>query len=181
VVLQNICYIKNMTQEKPRYTILPRVLVFVFRNNQLLLMRYSGSGKHMTSEKAERKDIYNPIGGHIEMGEDVIEAAVKEAKEEAGITLLNPKIKGVVNVSGFAGKNIMNFIVAGNTEDMGLKSTVEGELEWVDVENVPKLNVFSDLKQLLDKLLSIRENEMFVGTASFDGKFSLQNIHLRTI
>lgn len=167
--------------EKIRYTVLPRVLIFVFRDNKLLLMRYSGSGKHMTSEKIERKDIYNPIGGHIEMGEDVIEAAVKETKEEAGVTLENPKIKGVVNVSGFAGKNIMNFIVAGTAKDAGVRSTEEGKLEWVSIEKVSSLNVFPDLKLLLEKLLSLRENQMFVGTAKFNGKFRLQNIQLNFV
>lgn len=95
-----------MAQEKQRYMVLPRVLVFILKDDGLLMMKYSGKGENMTQEKLNRKDIYNCIGGHIEEGEDVIKAAIKEAEKEAGIRLLNPKVKGIINVSGFSGKNI---------------------------------------------------------------------------
>lgn len=167
--------------EKIRYTVLPRVLVFVFKGNQILMMKYSGKGENMTQEKNDRKDIYNCIGGHVEQGEDVIETAVKEAEEEAGIKLLNPKVKGIINVSGFAGKNIMNFIITGTTEEEPLKATLEGELEWVDIEQIETINIFDDVTPILDKLLSLREEEIFVGKINFDGKFKMLDISLRVV
>ena len=100
-----------MAEEKNRYTVLPRVLVFVFKDGKLLMMKYSGKGENMSQEKLDRKDIHNCIGGHVEKGEDVIETAVKEAQEEAGIKLLNPKVRGIINISGFAEKDIINFII----------------------------------------------------------------------
>lgn len=169
-----------MSEEKTRYMVLPRTLVFIFKEDKLLMMKYSGKGSNQTQEKADRKDIYNPVGGHVEMNESVIESAIKEAKEEAGVTLLNPRVRGVINVSGFAGKNVMNFVVSGTTNDEPTKSTLEGELEWVDLTNVSQLNVFPDLKPILDKLLSLKETEMFTGIAQFDGKFELQHIELTT-
>lgn len=144
-------------------------------------MKYSGKGGHITQEKADRKDMYNCVGGHIEQGEDVIEGAIKEAREEAGIKLLNPKVKGIINVSGFAGKNIMNFIIVGTTKDTPLESTEEGSLEWVSRDQVKELNIFPDLIPILDELFALKDDEMFVGKAVFDGKFKLESINFRTI
>lgn len=169
-----------MADEKPRYTVLPRVLIFVFKDDKLLMIKYSGKGEHQTQEKSDRKDIYNCIGGHVEQGEDIIETAVKEAKEEAGISLLNPKIAGVINVSGFAGKNILNFIVTGTTEDEVLKATLEGELEWVEKDKLLSLNVFPDMGPILEKLSTMKQNQMFVGVAEFE-KFDLKKINLKVI
>lgn len=143
-------------------------------------MKYSGKGGNQTKEKADRKDIYNPIGGHIEQGENVIQNAIKEAKEEAGITLLQPKIKGVISISGFAGKNMVNFIIVGTTKDEALKSTLEGELHWVELGDIESLNTFADIKPILDKILTVKPSKMFVGTASFVG-FKLVDIQLSVI
>ena len=95
--------------------------------------------------------------------------AVKEAREEAGITLLHPKIKGVINSSGFAGKNIVNFIIVGETNDEVLEATLEGELYWVPLREVSTLNVFADVRPILDKLQTLAPDQMLVGTSRFDG------------
>ncbi len=166
--------------EQQRYTALIRTLIFVFRDDELLLMKYSGKGTHQTKEKSDRKGIYNPIGGHVEEGEDIIENAIKEAKEEAGITLLHPRIKGVINSSGFAGKHIVNFIIVGETHDEVMQSTLEGELHWVQTTRVKNLTTFADMQPILDKLLTLKPEEMFVGTAAFEG-FTLLDLQLRTI
>ncbi len=168
-----------MPDEVTRYTVLPRVLVFVFRDSKLLMMRYSGKGEHMSQEKADRRDIYNCIGGHVEEGEDILETAVKEAKQEAGITLRSPKVKGIINVSGFAGKNVLNFIVTGETSDEAVKTTLEGDLEWVGIDDVAKLNVFPDMGEILNKLFALKNGQMFTGVAKFDGKFKLLAINLK--
>ncbi|OGI36445.1 MAG: hypothetical protein A2259_00830 [Candidatus Moranbacteria bacterium RIFOXYA2_FULL_43_15] len=170
-----------MAEEKNRYTVLPRVLVFVFKDGKLLMMKYSGKGENMSQEKLDRKDIHNCIGGHVEKGEDVIETAVKEAQEEAGIKLLNPKVRGIINISGFAEKDIINFIISGTTEDEPIKSSLEGDLEWIKTEQLKDINIFSDIVPILEKVLSLEDEEMFVGSAEFNGKFKLLNINLRTI
>ena len=168
-----------MSKEKTRYTVVPRVLVFVFKGEKLLMMKYSGKGENMTAEKADRKDIYNCIGGHVEKGEDVIETAIKEAEEEAGIKLLEPKVRGIMNVSGFAAKDIMNFIVSGTTDDEPIANSLEGELEWIEKGRLKEIKIFDDIVPILEKLLTLKNDEMFVGKAEFDGKFGLLDINMR--
>ena len=163
--------------ETPRYTVLPRTLILIIKNQQVLLMKYSGKGTHMTAEKEERKDIYNGLGGHVEEDEDVIENAKKEALEEAGINLLNPKVKGIMNVSNFSGKNVMMFIVVGTTEDELTTSTLEGDLEWIPFDKLDKINVFDDVKPFLETITKLKPEEMFLGKAKFDGKFKLLELN----
>ena len=38
---------------------------------------------------------YTLPGGHIEIGESIVDAIVREIKEETGLTILNPKLCGV--------------------------------------------------------------------------------------
>lgn len=163
--------------EKQRHTVIPRTLIFVFRKGKLLLIKYSGKGKHQTKEKEDRKDIYNALGGHIEANEDIIDNARREAKEEAGVDLINPKIKGIIHVSGFAGKDVMVFVVVAETNDDGLKSTLEGELEWVDPIKINSLNVFDDMRAITEKVMSLNDAQMLTGVSRFEG-FKLLDIKL---
>lgn len=160
--------------------VLIRTLIFVFRDDALLMMKYSGKGTHQTKEKTDRKDIYNPIGGHVEEGEDIVQSALREAKEEAGISLLNPKIKGVINIHGFAGKNMVNFIVVGETDDEVVKSTLEGELHWIPYGQLQGLNTFADIQPIVNQLQTLAPDQMFVGTANF-ADFKLLDLHFQTI
>ena len=56
--------------------------LLLFRDKELLLTQKRGGG--------DRDGIYLPLAGHVEEGETVIEAIIREAKEEANI-LLEPK------------------------------------------------------------------------------------------
>ena len=56
----------------------------------------------------------------------------------------------------------------------------DGELEWIGKDKVLTLNVFPDMGPILEKLMALKPNEMFVGTAEFE-KFDLKKINLRII
>lgn len=38
---------------------------------------------------------YTLPGGHIELGESIVDAVVREVREETGLTVLNPRLCGV--------------------------------------------------------------------------------------
>jgi 8-oxo-dGTP diphosphatase len=142
-------------------------------------MKFSGKGDNPSQEKSDRKDIYDPIGGHIEAGEDVLDNARREALEEAGVRLINPKVKGIIHAHGFAGKNIMLFVVVATTDDEGVKSTLEGELEWVNPNDIDKLNIFEDLKLIIEKVLTLNDGQTFTAVSHFEG-FKLKDIKFQT-
>lgn len=155
--------------DAPRHTVLLRTLIFVFREGRLLMMKYGDSGAGRSAEKAGRTGVYNPIGGHVERGEDVLESARREALEEAGIRLISPRIRGLVHIDGFAGKQMLNFLVVATTADEPVASSAEGELSWVDTSDVASLNVFDDVGPILAALLRLKSGELITGTATFRG------------
>jgi len=132
----------------------------------VLLIRYSDPGDAQTGEKSDRAGLYNGIGGHVE-GEDILVSAVRETWEEAGVRLESVRLAGVVHVDGYAGKQILNFVVVGSTSDSPKSECDEGTLEWVKISRLPEIHTFADVKPLLERSLEGRET--FTGTAEFDG------------
>ena len=61
-----------------RYALIPRVLIFLIRDNQVLLLKGS-------EDKRLWANRFNGIGGHIEPGEDPLSAAYRELFEETGL------------------------------------------------------------------------------------------------
>ncbi|MCZ7422959.1 NUDIX domain-containing protein [Verrucosispora sp. WMMA2121] len=150
-----------------RHTVILRTLIFVLRGDEVLLIRYQSGDGDTAGEKSERVGIHNGIGGHVEAGEDILASATREAMEEAGVKLEAPRIAGVMHIDGFAGKQILNFVVVASTHDEPISECDEGALDWVNIDHLDKLHTFSDLKPLLRH--SLASESIFTGTARFDG------------
>ena len=60
---------------KDRYTVVPRVAIFLRRGDAVLLLKGAPT-KRLWANK------YNGLGGHVERGEDAMSAARRELLEE---------------------------------------------------------------------------------------------------
>lgn len=154
-----------------RHTVVPRTLCFVFFGDEVLLLK--------ASNNKEWEGVYNPVGGHIEKGEGVIECANREIQEETGLTVKNTKLKGIVHVTNFYGKNVMMFVTSSNAPSKSVVSSDEGQLEWVNLNKLESLKMFEDVKPILKHVLEMPEGQIFVGTSEYDGKDKLLSLDIK--
>lgn len=63
--------------KKQRHKIVPAVFLLLIKNNKVLLLKRQNTGY------ADGK--YSLVSGHVDKGETMQEAIIREAKEEAGI------------------------------------------------------------------------------------------------
>jgi 8-oxo-dGTP diphosphatase len=168
-------YAKRNGARVARHTVLLRTLIFIVREERVLLIRYTKANSETSGEKSDRAGIYNGIGGHVEVGEDIIASAAREAIEEAGVTLESPRVAGIMHIDGFAGKQMVNFIIVASTTDEPLTECDEGILEWVAFDRVSDIRTFSDVKPLLAR--AVENPTLFTGTARFEG-FELLELRL---
>lgn len=106
-----------------RHQVIPRTMCLVTHKDKILLIK--------ASEDKPWVGIYNPVGGHIEASEDILESAKREIWEETTLMVGSVRLAGIVHVTGFFGKNIMMFVTHCEAPHMHTPdSHREGELEW---------------------------------------------------
>ncbi|MCI8411236.1 MAG: NUDIX domain-containing protein [Clostridia bacterium] len=132
---------------KERYKMPVSVQVILFnKNNEVLLLKRNSTGFS--------DGLYGFIGGHVEKNEMVINAAIRETKEEIGID---------INREDLVFKSVMNRKVDKNTEYIDFVFIVKdwqgniknmeadkcSELVWCKPNNLPK-NIIDFEKYLID-------------------------------
>lgn len=117
------------------------------------------------------KDKWMGLGGHLEAGESPYECVIREIKEEAGLSILNPLLRAKLYFVNDEYEELIYLYTA--TEFFGeLIECNEGILEWVRKEDVLKLNIWEGDKVFLDLLVKddsyfelklYYKNDQFVG------------------
>lgn len=87
-------------------------------------------------------------GGHVEAGESFVEAAVREAKEETGLRIKNPRLVGVKQFPIPNGRYVV-FLFKATEFDGQAQSSDEGNVEWVEYERLNGLQAVDDFEDLL--------------------------------
>jgi 8-oxo-dGTP diphosphatase len=125
------------------YRVSPRVLIFAQYLDQVLLLKGAPN-------KPLWPDLYNGVGGHVEPGETVRDAATRELAEETGILSNNMTLCGMVNVNlPQPSDGVMLFLFTCHVLSSQTQSTQEGTLQWFKWDQLPSNQVVEDLPTLL--------------------------------
>ena len=87
-------------------------------------------------------------GGHIEPGESVVDAVIREMQEETGLTIQNPRLCGVKQFPGEHGRYLVILFKAHEFTGT-LRDSEEGHVWWEERENLPNLNLVPDFLLML--------------------------------
>ena len=117
-------------------------------------------GKYLMIHRIKKKNDENHdkwigIGGKLEEGESPYDCIVREVYEETGLTLINPKLRGIITfVSNEFGTQYMNLFCANEFSGTLNEVCDEGVLEWIEKEKLYSMSIWEGDKiffRLLDE------------------------------
>ncbi len=109
--------------------------------------------------------LFNGVGGHVERGEDILSAAIREVEEEAGLCIESLQLRAILTVAhsqlspdgqGDAREGepgALVFVFVGHLPQGETMPKEAEELRWVALDQLHELEVVPDLHDLLPRVL----------------------------
>ncbi|NLM05826.1 MAG: 8-oxo-dGTP diphosphatase [Tissierellia bacterium] len=100
-------------------------------------------------------------GGHVEKFESFTDSVIREVFEETGLTIESPQLCGIKNWSNDDGSRYIVLFYKTDKFTGELKSSDEGEVSWVDLDDFHKFNLSNDMKDMLKVFLDDNLSEFY--------------------
>jgi 8-oxo-dGTP diphosphatase len=82
---------------------------------------------------------WNGLGGKLEPGESPEQCVIREVREEAGLTISDPRLHGLLVFADFAGDDWYVFVFTADEFSGELIESNEGNLHWIRDDELLKL------------------------------------------
>lgn len=136
-------------------------LCYVLHEDQVLMVHRVKKTQDMHQGK------WNGLGGKLEAGETPEECAVREIREESGLTVSDLALKGILTFPGFANdEDWYAFVFRAKTTERKLIDSPEGILQWVNRDRLMDLNLWEGDRIFLPWVFE---------PGFFSGKFTYKN------
>ncbi|AGE65086.1 putative triphosphate pyrophosphate hydrolase [Bacillus subtilis XF-1] len=120
-------------------------------------------------------------GGKMESGESVRDSVIREYREETGIYIINPQLKGVFTFIIKDGDHIVSewmmfTFVADSYTGQNVSESEEGKLQWHDVNDIQTLPMAPGDGHILDFMM--KGQGLLHGTFTYTPEFELLSYRL---
>ncbi|MGX6445328.1 NUDIX hydrolase [Neobacillus sp. K501] len=141
----------------------------LIRDNQILLL------------KKPRRGWWVAPGGKMEQGESVRDSCIREYREETGIYLKSPQLKGIFTFIMKENDQILSewmmfTFLATDSDGMGVDESEEGELEWHPLDQLKNLPMAAGDYHIIDYM--IHGKGIIYGTFTYTKDFQLISYRL---
>ena len=126
------------------------VLCYLEKDHQFLMLLRNKKKEDINTKK------WIGVGGHVEKGESIEQALIREVKEETGLSLKSYSYRGELLFINDDFKEIM-YLFTSNDFTGELIECNEGELHWVDIDKVLDLNLWEGDRAFLLPLIQTQE------------------------
>ena len=125
--------------------------------------------QYRSPERYKKWSGYAFPGGHIEEGESLVESVIREVYEETGLTIADPKLVAVKDWEPDEGGRYIVFCYKATRFSGQLRSSEEGEVSWVEKDQLEKLDLSYDMLPLLEVMEDPDLSEFYYRKRTDDG------------
>lgn len=128
-----------------------------------------------------RRNWWVAPGGKMEQGETIRESVIREFREETGIYIKQPSLKGIFTINIKEGNDIISewmmfSFKATDGDGTPLEQSEEGILEWHSIDEINQLSMAEGDHHILDYL--IHGNGIIYGNFTYTSEFELLSYRL---
>ena len=105
-------------------------------------------------------------GGHVEAHEPIVDAVIREMKEETGLTITSPRLCGVKEWINEDGSRYVVFLFTADQFAGELASSAEGRVFWMEKEDVLLSNWIWHMDGLMRIMADGEYTELFLDAAN---------------